>query len=304
MALPASGAISFADINVELGVSSTTTRSLNETAVRTLFGQASGAVDMNTGHGKANAFTVNLTITTNTKNYNIRTAAIAAGWNGTVALITTVTINSGVRVGSSSTATYAMDTGAIPTGSTVSIINNGYIVGKGGTGGNNNVNLQTRQAGFAGGPALLLQCAVNITNATGYIYTGGGGGGSGGTYGGSYVGGGGGGGAGSSVGLAGYCIMTNGAFAYYGVNGGISAGGRGANGAITQGGAAGGALNVAGGNGAYAGGGGGGGGGANGGAGHYSGGVAGAGGGHGVAITGISFVSWVSGNTRVYGGTA
>lgn len=53
MALPASGAISFTDINTELGFSTTASTNLNSTIVRTLFGQASGAVDMNTGHGKS-----------------------------------------------------------------------------------------------------------------------------------------------------------------------------------------------------------------------------------------------------------
>jgi hypothetical protein len=54
MTLPASGAISFSCINTELGYSSTAAISLNDAAVRGLFGQASGSVCMNTGHGKSN----------------------------------------------------------------------------------------------------------------------------------------------------------------------------------------------------------------------------------------------------------
>jgi hypothetical protein len=54
MTLPASGAIAFSDVNTELGYSSTAQISMNDSAVRTLFGQASGAVDMNTAHGKSN----------------------------------------------------------------------------------------------------------------------------------------------------------------------------------------------------------------------------------------------------------
>ena len=54
MTLPASGAISFSAVNIELGLSSTAQISLNDAAVRTLFGDASGAVAMSDAYGKSN----------------------------------------------------------------------------------------------------------------------------------------------------------------------------------------------------------------------------------------------------------
>ena len=54
MTLPASGAISFSNINTELCRAGGAQLSLNDSCLRTLFGQASGAVCMNTGHGKSN----------------------------------------------------------------------------------------------------------------------------------------------------------------------------------------------------------------------------------------------------------
>jgi hypothetical protein len=53
MTLPASGTITFNNVNVELGVSGTTTRSLNDAAVRSLAGIGSGAISMANLHGKA-----------------------------------------------------------------------------------------------------------------------------------------------------------------------------------------------------------------------------------------------------------
>lgn len=54
MALPASGSISMNQVNVELGAAGTTQRSLNDAAVRTLFGVASGQISMSNGWGKSN----------------------------------------------------------------------------------------------------------------------------------------------------------------------------------------------------------------------------------------------------------
>jgi len=51
MTLPVSGPISFCDVNVELGLTSTDPLSLNDAAVRTLFGVASGAISMSDGYG-------------------------------------------------------------------------------------------------------------------------------------------------------------------------------------------------------------------------------------------------------------
>lgn len=53
MTLPASGTITFNNVNVELGVSGTTTRSLNDSTVRTLAAVPSGAISMSNLHGKS-----------------------------------------------------------------------------------------------------------------------------------------------------------------------------------------------------------------------------------------------------------
>lgn len=177
MPLPASGAISLFDVNVELGLTGTTTITMNDAIVRTLFGQASGAVDLNTGHGKANTFTFNKTIAANTTNYNLYNDMVAAGWNGTLKVNATVTINSSVYVYSTSTGTYGFNVSSIPSGSVISITNNGFIYGCGGAGGN--ATQSGGSNGGNGGPAFFTNYALSFTN-NGTIYGGGGGGGAGG----------------------------------------------------------------------------------------------------------------------------
>ena len=318
MPLPSSGAISFNNINVELGLTATAQISLNDSAVRTLFGVSSGAIAMNVGYGKSNAFSA--TISSNQTNLNLRTWALANGWDGSTAA--TITIGSGVWIYSTSTGTPALTTGSFPGGLT--IINNGFIAGMGGAAG----DMSLPATGFAGGNAISLgsNVTINNTNASAYIGGGGGGGGSwqggggaGGGNAGQQSGGGVGGGVGSAGGNAtgganggkgggagggggGYSGSGKSTYMYPGGGGGrIFPGSGGAGG--TPGGGAGGSANAGGGNRTVTTGpcgGGGGGWGAAGGiglAGNYAGGA----GGKAVALNGYT-VTWTSGNTtRVYG---
>lgn len=213
MSLPTSGAISFANINTELSAAAGTVRSLNDAAVRTLFAVASGAISMSNGHGKSSVFKA--VINTNLKEVNLAAWAVANGWDGTVAA--EITVNSGIYIWSDNNAVAALTTGSFPGGLT--LINNGYIIGKGGAGGGGG---SRSAAGGAGGPAMNLQVSVRITN-NGYIAGGGGGG-----VGDGYVGGGGGAGGGAGGG-DGYAVAY---VTYCGVGG--AGGGLGAVGAAGQ----------------------------------------------------------------------
>jgi hypothetical protein len=140
---------------------------------------------MSNFYGKSASFTFNQTIAANTTNYNLKSAAIAAGWNQTAPLDATVTINSGVYVYSTSTGAYAFQTGVtFPAGTILRLINNGTILGAGGAGGNGRSIASGYVAtggtnGGAGGPGLLAQQAITITNNGSISGGGGGGGGSG-----------------------------------------------------------------------------------------------------------------------------
>lgn len=143
-------------------------------------------------------YTFYKTISTTTLNYNLRADAIASGWNGTDPLDAVITISTNTVVGSSSISAHAFTVGSsYPNGTIIRVINNGYIVGRGGNGGlgggrGNGANPGT--VGTAGGPALNAGYPVTVVN-NGTI--GGGGGGGGGGFGNWDQGGGpGGGGAG------------------------------------------------------------------------------------------------------------
>jgi len=160
-------------VNSELGRSATATISLNETAVRNLAGVGSGTISMSNLQGKSNVFT--FAIASNQINANLRTLAVNAGWNQSSAV--TATINGGVWISGSEQAnsTPALTiNGSFPNG--VTLINNGAIAGRGGTGGNGAWQSALGTAGAAGGLALAVSVGVTIQN-NGTIAGGGGGGG-------------------------------------------------------------------------------------------------------------------------------
>lgn len=208
MTLPASGAISFNAINVELGTAGTTTANINQTSYRTLAGVPSGTISLSNFYGKSNRAAISYTYSASTANASLNVTSIGGYSAGTSDI--TITVNSGVYLYSTGTGTPGLTLSGGSSGDTITLVNNGYIMGMGGAGGNQGAS------GSAGGTALQLGFATTVNNTNGSAYIGGGGGGGG--AGGSNYRGGGGGGAGGATGGTGY--NTNG-----GAGGGIGSSG-------------------------------------------------------------------------------
>jgi len=249
-----SGQISLNDVNVELGIPGTTLITMNDANVRTLAGVGGSGtqISMQNLQGKSNRVVANITIASDTTNYTFNTAKVTGYSAGKTDA--TLTINPGVYVYSTSTGSYALtvDT-SWTTGDTVTIVNNGTIVGDGGNGGNGG-NVQVSQpptSGGSGGPALLVQRALTMNNLNriagggggggggngGYVPTGpktsstaGGGGGGGGIGGGSGGSGGGGGDSGSPGGAGTVSSAGNGGGGASGADPGGNGGGYGSSG--------------------------------------------------------------------------
>jgi hypothetical protein len=228
------GTASFQDIEDEFGGSHPIT--LTEYYGGAVGIPASGTISVDDFRGKSNVFT--FSITTNQTNANLRTLAVAAGWNESAPV--EATINSGVTISGSvagnSTAALTIN-GVWAAG--VTLVNNGIIRGRGGVGGKGaNVNSGLAgSAGSTGGRALSVSSAVSIDNTLGVIQAGGGGGGGGGSAftrdagannnrDAKAAGGGGGGGHSSNLTAAGGAVGT-GTNAYYQIVYNAAAGGTG-----------------------------------------------------------------------------
>ena len=188
------GTISLNDVNVELGLSGTTTISMNQANVRTLAGVGGSGtiISMNNLRGKSNRVSISYTFSAHTANASLNLSAIGGYIAGKSDI--TVTINGGVYLYATTTGGYGLNLSGATSGDTVTIVNNGFIMGQGGTG--SNVGLPGNAPGV-GGPALNIATGIGVTinNTNGSAYIGGGGGG--GNWGPS---GGGGGGAGGGAG--------------------------------------------------------------------------------------------------------
>lgn len=190
MALPSLGAISMADYNTELKNPNGTQISMNQATFRRITGktQDSSSISMSDGYGKSAAFVITRTISGAWANYDLRADAIALGWDAVTPLDFTVTVDYAGYVYSASTGSYAFYISpTFPAGSKIRLNNFGYIVGKGGAGGDGYsyypsgayVSANNPYPGGGGGPAIYVGFSTSINNG-GVIGGGGGGGGGGG----------------------------------------------------------------------------------------------------------------------------
>jgi hypothetical protein len=136
------------------------------------------------GAGAKSRAALSYTFSSNTANASLNVTTISGYVSGKSDI--TITVNTGIYLYSTSTGNSGLTLTGGTSGDTITVVNNGYIMGQGGNGGSG-----------AGGPALSLGFPTTVNNTNPVAYIGGGGGGlSTGTGGG---GGGAGGGAGEAI---------------------------------------------------------------------------------------------------------
>ena len=172
MALPASGTISLNQCHVELGASSGTSVSMNDSDMRSLANVSSGAISLSNFHGKSAETSLpsggNINGQAQLKRINASSYISSGG---------TLRVPSNMWVWSDS-ASHAALTIDIP----CTVINDGKIIGCGGKGGSpvhtEPSNRAVSSTALDAGAAInVTSSGVTITNSSGAYIAGGGGGG-------------------------------------------------------------------------------------------------------------------------------
>lgn len=135
---------------------------------------ASGTLSMGNFYGASGAFSY--TLSSDMQEGIIHSIVTANGWDGSSGV--EFIIGSGVYCWSDNVSVAGLSTGG-PFPGGLTIVNNGYLMGRGGDANSNNPNSPVAGVvinGGAGGPALDLSVPVTIDNTNGYIGGGGGGG--------------------------------------------------------------------------------------------------------------------------------
>ena len=211
MTLPSSGPISVDDISVELGNPIGTAIGLNNAAIRALAVKPTdgSAIALSDLYGKSAAARVAAYYTFAV--HSLNAAPNIAATAGYVAGKTDfyITVNPGIYIWSNSAAPALNIIGGSP-GDTITLINNGFIMGKGGNGLAWNDAASVEIPATPGYPAIQIAYPITIDSQNGYI--GGGGGAGAGLYSG-------GGGAGGGIGAY-YIAGTGGPGGAIGASGG------------------------------------------------------------------------------------
>lgn len=219
MTIPSTQSISLGDISVELGRPRTTQIALGDPEVRTFLGIASGKVGLGQLRGQTfGRAVVSRIVSAHAMNLVINLNSLPGYVAGKSDI--TITVNSGIYLWSDSATPGLSITGGT-VGDTVKLVNNGFIMGKGGNGYTYIPTPEEYRLPTVGEPALSTTFNLTIDTLNGYIGGGGGGGG-------GYLCGGGGAGGG----LGGYYQGSSspGAGGAIGAKGGNSSGAWGAGG--------------------------------------------------------------------------
>ncbi|WP_412506678.1 hypothetical protein [Roseovarius sp. SYSU LYC5161] len=171
MPLPTTGPISLADIATEFG--GNPPHSISEYYGAAAGVPASGAVGIGAFRSKSAITTFFATITTSQWELNLYNYLTSQGWDSSSEV--EVTVANGVYIWSDNTSVAALKTGG-PYPSGLTLINEGFIMGKGGDGGYQLADRNGYVAPTTGGPAVELDGPITIDNSSGYIGGGGGGG--------------------------------------------------------------------------------------------------------------------------------